>query len=166
MNSARAAGGDREEAQRLRRPPAVPRAADDRVRERAHRGDEQELSGQVERAGPLVARLLHEAPRQDEHREPDGDVDEEDDPPSGALDEKPAEGRADREGRRSDRRPDADRPRLCFGSGNAAETSASDVTFTVAAATPWTARARLRTPSDGARPHAIDAAVKRAMPMR
>ena len=37
---------------------------------------------------------------------------------------------------------------FCFGSGNAAETSASEVTLTVAAATPWIARAALRTSSE------------------
>ena len=47
-----------------------------------------------------------------------------------------------------------------FGSGNAALTSASEVTFTVAAATPWTVRARLRTSSEDAMPQAAEAAVE------
>ena len=53
-----------------------------------------------------------------------------------------------------------------FGSGNAALTSASEVTLTVAAATPWTARARLSASSEDAIPQAAEAAVKRAMPAR
>ena len=53
-----------------------------------------------------------------------------------------------------------------FGSGNAALTRASEVTLAVAAATPWTARARLSTSSENAMPQAAEAAVKRAMPPR
>ncbi len=53
-----------------------------------------------------------------------------------------------------------------FGSGNAADTRASEVTLTVAAAMPWIARAAFRTSSDPARPQAIEEAVKRAMPAR
>ena len=53
-----------------------------------------------------------------------------------------------------------------FGSGNAEETRASDVTFTVAAATPWTARAALRTTSEPARPQVTEDAVKSAMPRK
>src|SRR5262249_7130938 len=53
-----------------------------------------------------------------------------------------------------------------FGSGNAALTSASEVTLTVAAATPWTPRARLRNSSEEAIPQAAEAAVKRAIPAR
>src|SRR4029077_4104404 len=53
-----------------------------------------------------------------------------------------------------------------FGSGNAALTSASEVTLTAAAATPWTVRARLSTSSEDAIPQATEAAVKRAMPAR
>src|SRR4029079_17470395 len=48
-----------------------------------------------------------------------------------------------------------------FGSGNAALTSASEVTLTVAAATPWTARAKLSPSTEDAMPHAAEAAVKR-----
>ena len=53
---------------------------------------------------------------------------------------------------------------FCLGSGNAALTSASDVTLTIAAATPCTVRAALRTSSVGAMPHAIDDMVNNAMP--
>ena len=53
-----------------------------------------------------------------------------------------------------------------FGSGNAALTSASEVTLTVAAATPWTARARLSASSEDAMPQAAEAAEKRTIPAR
>jgi hypothetical protein len=53
-----------------------------------------------------------------------------------------------------------------FGSGNAALTSASDVTLTVAAATPWTAREKLSASTEDAMPHAAEATVNRAMPER
>ena len=53
---------------------------------------------------------------------------------------------------------------FCFGSGNAALTSASDVTFTVAAAIPCTVRATFSTSSVGAMPQPIDDAVNTAMP--
>src|SRR5262249_58668823 len=53
-----------------------------------------------------------------------------------------------------------------FGSGKAALTSASEVTLTVAAATPWIARARLSAPSEDAMPQAAEATVKRAMAAR
>jgi len=55
---------------------------------------------------------------------------------------------------------------FCFGSAKAALTSASDVTLTVAAATPCTARPTLRTPSEPARPHATEDTVNSAMPAR
>ena len=51
-----------------------------------------------------------------------------------------------------------------FGSGNAELTSASDVTLTVAAATPWAARAMLSASTEDAMPHAAEATVKTAMP--
>ncbi len=53
-----------------------------------------------------------------------------------------------------------------FASGNAALTSASEVTLTVAAATPWTARAAFSMSSDVASPQATEEIVKRAMPAR
>jgi hypothetical protein len=53
-----------------------------------------------------------------------------------------------------------------FGSGNAALTRASEVTLTVAAATPWTVRATFSASSEDAMPQAAEAAVKRAIPAR
>src|SRR4029077_4926992 len=53
-----------------------------------------------------------------------------------------------------------------FGSGKAALSRARDDTFTVAAATPWIARAKLSASTEDAMPHAAEAAVKRAMPKR
>jgi hypothetical protein len=54
---------------------------------------------------------------------------------------------------------------FCFGSGNAALTSANDVTLTVAAAMPWMVRATFNASSVGAIPQATDEAVNNAMPM-
>ena len=53
---------------------------------------------------------------------------------------------------------------FCFGSGNAALTSANDVTLTVAAAIPCTVRATLSMSSVAAMPQAIEDAVNNTIP--
>ena len=115
--------------------------------------------------GRVVARLLDVAQRERDHDDADREVDPEDAAPSDGLDQESAERRADRV--RSMPAIAAQMPiarAFAAGSGNAALTSASDVTFTVAAAAPWMPRATLRTSIEGASPQATDAAVNTITP--
>ena len=103
---------DHEQREDLPREPTRPRAFDHGKRESPDCRHEQELPGDVERARALVPRLHHEAPRQGQDDEPDGNIDHEDRAPAGPLHHEAAERRPDRDGRARDRGPDADRPAL------------------------------------------------------
>ena len=105
-------GGDGEDAEHLSGAPARLGRADDAVDERDQAARHRDRAGDVEAlVRVLVARLGHEAQREDERDDPDGDVDEEDPRPGEQLDEDAAEDEADGTAADRDRRPDAERLR-------------------------------------------------------
>ena len=106
------------------------------------------------------SRARDKAPRQDQDDKSDGNVDHEDRAPADPLHHETAEGRPIAMAVLATAVQMPIAQLFNFGSGNAALTSASEVTLTVAAATPWTARARLSASSEDAIPQAAEAAVK------
>jgi hypothetical protein len=134
--------------------PSSVRTFDHRVRERARREHEQACPIASSVRGCRIARLLDVA-----QRERDATM------PTGRLTQKMLRHPASRPGIRRAWGPIAfEHPAIAAqmpmarafaaGWGNAALTSASDVTFTVAAAAPWMPRAAFRTSIEGARPQA------------
>jgi hypothetical protein len=100
-------GGGRERADHPGGAPAPLRPLDDAERKRADPDSEQDDADRIREQGLRVAALAEDAPRGDEHGQPDRQVDEEHRPPALPLDEHAAErgagGGRDRPGRAPER---------------------------------------------------------------
>ena len=101
---------EREQADDLRRAPAMVRPLDDRVGKTCEHCDDEGLASCVDPAGSRRFRLRDESSRQDDRRDANGNVHPEDRAPADALHEDAANNRPEGHAETGHRSPDADRP--------------------------------------------------------